>query len=318
MEKTNKLQQPLEKALSLVKKNIPILGLLLIMLFISIIQPRFLSSYNIISVLRQASINGLLAFGLTIVIISGGIDLSVGSTLAVSSMVMALSIKAGVPAFPAVLVSLLVGSAIGVINGLLISKGKLQPFIATLGTMMVFRGVTLYLSDGLPASKLGEGFIGWIGRGSMLGIPVPVYLLVIVFLVFAYFLKHTTFGKRIYAIGGNEKAARLSGVKIKKNIIYIYMISGFLAALAGVILTSRIDSAVPTAAKGYELTAIAAAVIGGASLAGGKGKATGTIIGILIIAVITNGLNLIGVSSYLQQIITGVIILTAVLLDGKK
>ncbi len=318
MEKASKLQQPLEKALSLIKKNIPILGLLLIMLFISIIQPRFLSSYNIISVLRQASINGLLAFGLTIVIISGGIDLSVGSTLAVSSMVMALSIKAGVPAFPAVLFSLLVGSAIGVLNGLLISKGKLQPFIATLGTMMVFRGVTLYLSEGLPVSKLGEGFIGWIGRGSMLGIPVPVYLLTIVFLVFAYFLKHTTFGKRIYAIGGNEKAARLSGVKVENNIVYIYMISGLLAALAGVILTSRIDSAVPTAAKGYELTAIAAAVIGGASLSGGKGKATGTIIGILIIAVITNGLNLIGVSSYLQQIITGVIILTAVLLDGKK
>ena len=289
MEKASKLQQPLEKALSLIKKNIPILGLLLIMLFISIIQPRFLSSYNIISVLRQASINGLLAFGLTIVIISGGIDLSVGSTLAVSSMVMALSIKAGVPAFPAVLFSLLVGSAIGVLNGLLISKGKLQPFIATLGTMMVFRGVTLYLSEGLPVSKLGEGFIGWIGRGSMLGIPVPVYLLTIVFLVFAYFLKHTTFGKRIYAIGGNEKAARLSGVKVENNIVYIYMISGLLAALAGVILTSRIDSAVPTAAKGYELTAIAAAVIGGASLSGGKGKASGTIIGILIIAVITNG-----------------------------
>jgi ribose transport system permease protein len=184
--------------------------------------------------------------------------------------------------------------------------------------MMVFRGVTLYISDGVPASKLGEGLIEFIGRGSFLGIPTPIYVLLIVFGIFAYFLTHTTFGKRIYAIGGNEKAARLSGVKVENNLVYIYMISGILAALAGVILTSRINSAVPTAGDGYELTAIAAAVIGGTSLAGGKGKATGTLVGILIIAVITNGLNLIGVSSYLQQIITGLIILGAVILDRKK
>ena len=300
------------------RKNIPFLGLIAISIFVGIASPSFFTEYNIISVLRQASINGLLAFGLTVVIISGGIDLSVGSILAVSSMVMALMINSGTNPFIAMIVALLIGAAVGIINGVLIAKGKLQPFIATLGTMMVFRGATLYISNGVPASKLGEGLIGWIGRGYFLGIPIPVYVLIIIFLIFHYFLRNTTFGKRIYAIGGNEKAARLSGVNVENNIIYIYMISGILAALAGIILTSRVDSAVPTAGQGYELTAIAAAVIGGTSLAGGKGRAVGTIVGALIIAVIVNGLNLVGTSPYLQQIITGLVIVFAVIADRKK
>ncbi len=300
------------------RKNIPFLGLIAISIFVGIASPNFFTEYNIISVLRQASINGLLAFGLTVVIISGGIDLSVGSILAVSSMVMALMINSGTNPFIAMIVALLIGAIVGIINGVLIAKGKLQPFIATLGTMMVFRGATLYISNGVPASKLGEGLIGWIGRGYFLGIPIPVYVLVIIFLIFHYFLRNTTFGKRIYAIGGNEKAARLSGVNVEKNLIYIYMISGILAALAGIILTSRVDSAVPTAGQGYELTAIAAAVIGGTSLAGGKGRAVGTIVGALIIAVIVNGLNLVGTSPYLQQIITGLVIVFAVIADRKK
>ena len=300
------------------RKNIPFLGLIAISIFVGIASPSFFTEYNIISVLRQASINGLLAFGLTVVIISGGIDLSVGSILAVSSMVMALMINSGTNPFIAMIVALLIGAAVGIINGVLIAKGKLQPFIATLGTMMVFRGATLYISNGVPASKLGEGLIGWIGRGYFLGIPIPVYVLIIIFLIFHYFLRNTTFGKRIYAIGGNEKAARLSGVNVEKNLIYIYMISGILAALAGIILTSRVDSAVPTAGQGYELTAIAAAVIGGTSLAGGKGRAVGTIVGALIIAVIVNGLNLVGTSPYLQQIITGLVIVFAVIADRKK
>lgn len=300
------------------RKNIPFLGLIAISIFVGIASPSFFTEYNIISVLRQASINGLLAFGLTVVIISGGIDLSVGSILAVSSMVMALMINSGTNPFIAMIVALLIGATVGIINGVLIAKGKLQPFIATLGTMMVFRGATLYISNGVPASKLGEGLIGWIGRGYFLGIPIPVYVLIIIFLIFHYFLRNTTFGKRIYAIGGNEKAARLSGVNVENNIIYIYMISGILAALAGIILTSRVDSAVPTAGQGYELTAIAAAVIGGTSLAGGKGRAVGTIVGALIIAVIVNGLNLVGTSPYLQQIITGLVIVFAVIADRKK
>ncbi len=300
------------------RKNIPFLGLIAISIVVGIAAPSFFTEYNLISVLRQASINGLIAFGVTVVIISGGIDLSVGSILAVSSMVMALMINSGINPLLAMIVALIIGALIGMINGLLIAKGKLQPFIATLGTMMVFRGVTLFISNGVPASKLGDGLIGWIGRGYFLGIPIPVYIFVIVFLIFQYFLKNTTFGKKIYAIGGNTKAARLSGVNIEKNIIYVYMISGLLSALAGIILTSRVDSAVPTAGDGYELTAIAAAVIGGTSLAGGKGRAVGTIVGALIIAVIVNGLNLIGTSPYLQQIITGLVIVFAVIADRKK
>lgn len=307
-----------DKLFKFMKSNVPLLGLVVIVIIVSILSPVFLSKLNLINVFRQASINGLMAFGLTVVIISGGIDLSVGSTLAVSSMVMAILIVSGIAAPIAALVGLSVGTAVGILNGLLIAKGKLQPFIATLGTMMIFRGITLYISNGVPVSRLGEGFIGWIGRGNILSIPTPVIILLTTFGIFLYFTKRTTFGKRIYAIGGNIKGAKLSGIKVERNLVYIYAISGFCAALAGVILTSRIDSAVPTAGVAYELSAIAAAVIGGVSLSGGKGRVVGTLVGIMIIAVLINGLNLIGTSSYLQQIITGLIIVFAVIMDRKK
>jgi ribose transport system permease protein len=309
---------PLGSILNFMKANVPLIGLLIIILLLAILSPAFLTLLNILNVLRQASINGFQAFGLTLVIISGGIDLSVGSIVAFSGMVSALLILAGVTPILAVLAGLVSGTAIGVLNGLLISKGKLQPFIATLGSMMVFRGLTLYISNGVPASKLGEGLIGFIGRGFVLGIPTPVYLLLLIFAVIAFVLRKTVFGKRIYAIGGNKRAAFLSGIDVDKNLVYVYAISGFLAALAGIVLMSRVDSAVPTAGIGFELSAIAAAVIGGLSLAGGKGKASGTLIGILIIAIIINGLNLLGTSSYLQQVITGLIIVAAVIADRKK
>ncbi len=301
------------------KRNIPLIGLIVIVIMLMILSPSFLTKYNIISVLRQGSINGLLAFGVTIVIISGGIDLSVGSTLAFTGMIFAKAIVDGIPAPIAFVIALIAGAIIGAINGVLISRGKLQPFIATLGSMMVFRGLTLYISNGVPVSRLGDtGFAAWIGRGYFLGIPIPAIMLIIITIAFAFFLSKTVFGKRIYAIGGNAKGAKLSGINVKRNIVYIYMISGLLAAFAAVILVSRLDSAVPTAGISYELNAIAAAVIGGTSLTGGKGKASGTLIGILIIAVIINGLNLLGTSAYLQQIITGLIIIFAVIADRKK
>lgn len=309
---------PLKTTLEFIKNNVPLIGLLIIIVLLAILSSAFLSVLNILNVLRQASINGFQAFGLTLVIISGGIDLSVGSVVAFSGMVTALLILAGVTPILAVLAGLASGTAIGVVNGLLIAKGKLQPFIATLGSMLVFRGMTLYISNGVPASKLGEGLIGFIGRGFILGIPTPVYLLLVVFLVIAFVLRNTVFGKRIYAIGGNKRAALLSGIDVDRNLIYIYAISGFLAAVSGIVLMSRVDSAVPTAGISFELSAIAAAVIGGVSLAGGKGNATGTLIGILIIAIIINGLNLLGTSSYLQQVITGLIIVAAVIADRKK
>lgn len=305
--------------LNFFKTNIPLIGLMIIIVMLMILSPNFLTQYNIISVLRQGSINGLLAFGVTIVIISGGIDLSVGSTLAFTGMVFAKAIADGFPSPIAFVIALIAGAIIGATNGLLISKGKLQPFIATLGSMMVFRGLTLYISNGVPVSRLGDtGFVAWVGRGYFLGIPIPAIILILIFVIFAVFLNKTVFGKRIYAIGGNSRGAKLSGINVERNIVYIYMISGLLAAFAGVILVSRLDSAVPTAGVSYELNAIAAAVIGGTSLAGGKGKASGTLIGILIIAVIINGLNLLGTSSYLQQIITGLIIIFAVIADRKK
>ncbi len=311
-------KQPWSSVLGFMKANVPLIGLIIIVILLVILTPAFLTVLNILNVLRQASINGFQAFGLTLVIISGGIDLSVGSVVAFSGMVSALLILAGVTPVLAIGAGLVSGTLIGVINGVLIAKGKLQPFIATLGSMLVFRGLTLYISNGVPASKLGEGLVGFIGRGFVFGIPTPVYLLLFVFLVIAFVLTRTVFGKRVYAIGGNKRAALLSGIDVDRNIIYIYAISGFLAALAGIVLMSRVDSAVPTAGISFELSAIAAAVIGGVSLSGGKGKASGTLIGILIIAIIINGLNLLGTSAYLQQVITGLIIIAAVIADRKK
>lgn len=301
-----------------VQKNIPLMGLFALIVIISLLSSAFFTPYNILSVLRQASINGLIAFGMMFVILSSGIDLSVGSTLAFSSLIMAKLIQIGINSPIAILVSLVIGVITGVVNGLLISKGKLQPMIATLSTMMVLRGLTLFISNGVPVSKLGEGMISWIGRGDFVSIPVPIYILILIFFIIHFILNRTVFGKRVYAIGGNARAARLSGIEVEKYLIYVYMFSGLLAALAGVILTSRIDSAVPTAGISYEMNAIAAVVIGGASLTGGRGKVTGTFIGILIIAVLINGLNLLGTSAYLQQIITGLIIITAVIFDRKK
>ncbi len=300
------------------KNNIPLLGLLALIIALTIASPYFLTKNNILNVLRQASINGLISIGLFIVILTGGIDLSVGSTLAFTSMFMAIRIDNGMNSSVAILLALMLGVIIGALNGLIVSKGKVQAFIATLGTMMVFRGLTLFISDGLPVSNLGDGLISYIGRGYLFGVPFPVIILLISFIVVGLILSKTIFGKRVYAIGGNPKAAKLSGINIDKNIIIVFAISGFFAALAGVILTSRVNSAVPTAGTAYELNAIAAVVIGGASLAGGKGRITGTFIGVLVIAVLSNGLNLLGVSAYLQQVITGSIILFAVLSDRKS
>jgi len=318
-QRANKFVENVERFLvKNVVKNIPLIGLTLLMIILSLNSGNFLTSYNLLNIIRQASINGLIAFGMMTVILSSGIDLSVGSTLAFTSLIMAKMIHAGINTPIAIGVAILLGAMVGIINGLLISKGKLQPMIATLSTMMVFRGVTLYVSNGVPESKLGEGLIGWLGRGNLAGIPIPVFILVIVFAIFFFMLNRTVFGKRVYAIGGNVKAARLSGIHVERNQIYVYMISGILATLAGIILTSRIDSAVPTAGASFEMNAIAACVIGGASLTGGRGKVTGTLIGIMIIAVLMNGLNILGTSAYLQQIITGLIIIAAVIFDRKK
>ncbi|BAM48085.1 ABC transporter permease subunit [Amphibacillus xylanus] len=304
---------------SILGKLGPLLGLLLIAVVISILNPGFLTAGNLLNVLRQVSINALIAFGMTFVILTGGIDLSVGSTLALSSAVSAMMMANGLDPLLAVLVGLVIGALLGAVNGLVIAKGKVAPFIATLATMTIFRGITLVLLDGRPVSGLSDGgFFDLMGKGYLLGIPIPAVLMMITFVILFIILKQTTVGRRVYAVGGNEEAAILSGIKADRIKVMVYSLTGMLSAFAGMILTSRLSSAQPTAGNAYELDAIAAVVLGGTSLSGGKGKIVGTLIGALIIGVLNNGLNLIGVSSFFQQVVKGSVILLAVLLDRKK
>lgn len=296
-----------------------LIALLLLVIGISIISPQFRTINNFLSLLRQSSINGLIAFGMTFVILTGAIDLSVGSLLALSTVLCAGMITAGVPAGLAMLLSLGIGAALGCVSGLLVTLGRLQPFIATLITMTVYRGLTMIFTNGKPISKLGDSYIlQLIGKGSYFGIPIPVILLFLLFLLFYFLLTKTTFGRRIYATGSNWKSAKLAGVNINKTKIIAYMISGTMAALSGLILLSRLNSAQPTLGTGYELDAIAAVALGGTSMSGGRGKIYGTFIGVLIIAVLNNGLNILGVSSYYQAVIKGLVILIAVLSDRKR
>lgn len=295
------------------------IALIILVIVIGTISPQFRSFNNILSLLRQSSVNGLIAFGMTFVILTGGIDLSVGAVLALSTVLSAGMITAGVPVPVAILISLLIGAILGLISGFLVSKGRLQPFIATLITMTVYRGATMIYTNGKPISNLGNSqFLKFIGRGEFLYIPVPVWILIIVFLIFLFLLKKTVFGRKIYSVGSNQKAAAIAGVAINKTKMIVYSISGLMSALAGVILLSRLGSAQPVLGVGYELDAIAAVALGGTSLSGGRGKLYGTLIGILIIAVLNNGLNILGVSSYYQDVAKGIVILIAVLSDKER
>lgn len=294
-----------------------LIGLVLLCVIITFVTPAFLTISNITNVFTQVSVNAIIAVGMTFVILTGGIDLSVGSTLAISGALSASIIKSTGSVTLAVIVAALVGIAIGLVNGLLISKGKLQAFIATLATMTVFRGATLVFTNGTPISKLAEKFVN-IGNGKLGFIPIPVIITVIVSIIAIYVLSQTRFGRYLYALGGNEDSARLSGINTDKIKTLVYVVSGFASAIAGVIITSRIGSASPNAGTGFELDAIAAVVIGGTSLAGGEGKITGTLIGALIIGVLNNGLNLMNVSPFYQSIVKGLVILIAVLLDKKS
>ncbi|PTK77055.1 ribose ABC transporter permease [Staphylococcus haemolyticus] len=304
---------------SFMEKIIPFIGLILLIIVVSILNPSFLDLSNLLNLLRQISINGLIAFGMTFIILTGGIDLSVGSILALSSAFIALMITSGVDPIIALIIGVLIGFVLGAVNGLLVTKGNMEPFIATLATMTIFRGLTLVITDGNPITNLGDSYLFQLfGKGYFIGIPVPAVTMIIVFVILLIILQKTTFGRHTYAIGGNEVAAKISGIKVNKIKILIYGISGLMSALAGGILTSRLNSAQPTAGTSYELDAIAAVVLGGTSLTGGKGRIVGTLIGVLIIGVLNNGLNLLGVSSFYQQVVKGVVILIAVLIDRKK
>lgn len=304
---------------SSIQKLGPVIGLLLIVVIISVMSPSFLTMNNLFNVLRQVSINALIAFGMTFVILTGGIDLSVGSILALTGAVTAGMMSGGMDPILAMLLGVLLGVLLGAINGLIIAKGKVAPFIATLATMTIFRGLTLVYTEGRPISGLGDSLtFQMLGKGYILGIPVPVVTMAISFAVLYFILKKTTFGRRVYAVGGNEEASRLSGINVDRIKIYVYSLAGGLTAIASLILTSRLNSAQPTAGNMFELDAIAAVVLGGTSLTGGRGWIVGTLVGALIIGVLNNGLNLIGVSSFFQQVVKGAVILIAVLLDRKK
>ncbi|OCA88760.1 ribose ABC transporter permease RbsC [Pseudobacillus wudalianchiensis] len=303
----------------LTQKLGPLLGLIILILIVSILNPSFLAPLNILNLLRQVAINALIAYGMTFVILTGGIDLSVGSILALSSALMAGMIVSGIDPMLAILIGCLLGAIMGAINGFLITKGKMAPFIATLATMTIYRGLTLVYTDGNPITGLGDSYLFQLfGRGYFLGIPVPAVTMIIAFAVLWVILHKTPFGRQTYAIGGNEKAAWISGIKVSRVKIMIYSLAGLLAALAGAILTSRLNSAQPTAGTSYELDAIAAVVLGGTSLSGGRGLIIGTLIGALIIGTLNNGLNLLGVSSFFQMVVKGIVIVIAVLIDRKK
>jgi len=298
-----------------------LIGLVLFSIIISFLSDRFMTSSNIFNVLRQTSVNAVIAVGMTFVILTGGIDLSVGSTFAFSGAVAAYLVGSGSNPFIALIAALLVGTIIGMTTGFIISKGRLQPFIVTLAMMTIFRGATLVFTDGKPISagyELNAEKFSAIGNGYSFGIPNPILIMVVVLGTGYFILKHTTIGRYVYAIGGNEEATKLSGVNIHRVKLFVYGISGMLAALAGVIITARLSSAQPTAGTGYELDAIAAVVLGGTSLAGGIGSVFGTIVGALIIGILNNALNLLNVSPYYQLLAKGLVILIAVLLDQKE
>jgi inositol transport system permease protein len=292
-----------------------LIAFVILCVVLSLITPRFLTITNLSVIIKQVSINALLAFGVTFVIITGGIDLSLGSIVAVTGVVAASF--AHPDTYPLVVpltVGLLVGILFGAFNGFIITKAKVPSFIVTLGTMTIGRGLALILSKGRPISNLSDSF-NFIGGGSIAGIPVPIILLGVIFLICLLLLKKTTIGRYMYAIGGNEQAARASGIEVNKVKMFVYTLSGALAAIAGITLASRITTGQPNIGAGFELTAIAAAVIGGTSTSGGVGSITGTLIGALLIGVISNSLDLLNVSSYYQQVIMGVIIIVAVSID---
>ena len=294
------------------------IAFILLCAVLGIADENFLTWDNWVNVLRQTSINGILAIGMTFVILTRGIDLSVGSLLAVSGIDGSFATGAEAsPAIVAIAAGVATGSALGAVNGLIIARLSVAPFVVTLGMLSVARGLTFIYNDGMPIANLSPQF-RFLGQGMVGGLPVPVLVLALTFAVFWFLLNYTTFGRYVYAVGGNEKSAKTSGIRTRLVVFSVYAISGFLSALAGLILTARTTSALPQAGVAYELDAIAAVVIGGTSLNGGVGTLTGTLIGALIIGVINNGLGLLGVSSYYQQVTKGAIIVAAVLLDATR
>lgn len=309
----------------LLRKSQSLIALLLLCLLITLLSDKFLTASNLWNVLRQISVNVCIAVGMTLVVLMAGIDLSVGSVLAFSGAVCAglvkfglafesLDLFVGFTVLGGILAAMLVGLLLGLFNGWVITKFVVPSFVATLAMLTIARGMTMLYTGGIPISNLGPE-LEFIGSGWLIGIPVPVWISLIVVSVFVFISRKTTFGRYIYAIGGNEKAAFLSGININRIKLAVYGLAGMLAAIGGVMVTARLNSAQPNAGTSYELDAIAAVVIGGTSLSGGVGSVTGTVIGAAIIGVLNNGLVLLNVSPFWQQVVKGLVILLAVIID---
>jgi ribose/xylose/arabinose/galactoside ABC-type transport system permease subunit len=295
-----------------------ILIVLALFVVLSIVTRTFLTASNLLNVLRQIAINGILAIGMTFVVLTGGIDLSVGSIVAFCGIVAAGLIRdAALPVFPVIVISLLIGLVMGVFNGYFVAYWNAAPFVVTLSLMTIARGMTFVFSKGKPISPLTAEFLN-IGRGSIFGLPIPALLLLLVFVTGFIVLKYFSIGRYIYAVGGNENSATVSGINVRLVKVFAYAVSGCLCGLVAIILTSRVSAGMPQAAQSYELDAIAATVIGGTSLSGGRGRLWGTMLGALLLGIVSNGLDLLNVSSFYQQIVKGVIILGAILIDSKR
>ena len=303
---------------SFIKRNMGILiGLVVLFLFLSVATDSFLSTKNMLQVLRQICINGLLAFGMTFVLIIGGIDLTVGSVVAISGVSVVIMLNSGVPLPVALVVPLLLGAIVGLLNGGIIALTGMPPFIVTLSLQGTIRGIAYVITDGRSVS-CDNAVFNAIGNGYLFGIPIPIYIVAFVMIVISILLYYTRFGRRMYAVGGNITAAGFSGIHVKKIMVQVYVLSGVLSALAGIILASRMYSGQPASGQAYESDAIAAAVLGGTSFNGGIGTVGGTLIGALVIGFLTNGLNLLHISSYVQMIIKGLVIIGAVGIDILK
>ena len=288
--------------------------LVLMSVVLSVLTPNFLEVNNLLNVLKQISIIAILAAGMTFVILTGGIDLSVGSTVALSGVISVMLSQQGANAIVAMAAGVAVGVAAGFVNGYLTAKVKLPAFIVTLGSFTYIRGLAYVISAGYPI-VLTDPLFKFFGAGGIVGIPTPIFIMAFIYVITFFVLKYTMFGRHVYAIGGNEEAASLTGIKVGATLIKVYVISGLLSGLAGVVLAGRLYSGQPTAGVGFELDAIAAVILGGTSFTGGVGKIQGTIIGALIMGVLSNGLTLLDVSYYWQLVIKGAVIILAVLLD---
>jgi ribose transport system permease protein len=302
-----------------------VIALVLMVVGMTLMSDKFLTTENGLNILRQISVNLCLSLGMTLIILAGGIDLSVGAILGLAGAVAAGLLKKGIAIHQlnlmveftpsgAILAGIVVGLALGYFNGLVITRFSLPPFVATLGMLSIARGLTMLWTGGFPITGLGNGF-GNIGTGILFGVPMPVWVTAFMVAVFVVGTKKTKFGRHLYAVGGNERAALLTGLRVNRIKIIVYMLAGGMSGLAGLIVTARLDSAQPNAGLGYELDSIAAVVIGGTSLSGGRGTILGTVLGCLIIGVLNNGLFLLNVSPFWQQVVKGGVILVAVALD---